>query len=226
MALGAALHRLDRGEESLAALRRAAALRPELPEVFYNLGIVEGARGEARAAISHYQKAIELRPGYAAARVNLAEALRMSGQVADALAQARRAVELQPSNSLIHSALLYAMHFSEETTPESLLAEHHRWAQRHVEPLGLGVRHENAPEPGRRLRIGYVSPDFRDHPVARYLLPVLVRQDREAFEIFLYSSVSRPDIFTARCHGAADHFREVAALSDEAAGEGCSGGSD
>ncbi len=224
VALGAGLHQLGRSEEALGALKRAEELRPEMPEVHYNLGVVEGALRGAYAAIGHYRRAIELRGDYAAAHLNLSDALRMSGQGAAGLPHARRAVELWPGNSLIHSAVLYAMHYVDETTRETLLAEHRRWAERHVVPLlagagGGAVGHENGAEAGRRLRLGYVSPDFRDHALARYVLPILENQDHEAFEVFLYSSVMRSDAVTARVKATADHWREVGGLSDEALAE-------
>jgi predicted O-linked N-acetylglucosamine transferase (SPINDLY family) len=67
----------------------------------------------------------------------------------------------------------------------------------------------------RQLRVGYVSPDFRDHPVARFLQPVVEYRDRERFEVVCYSSTTKTDEVTARWRGWADHWRDIAALNDE-----------
>ncbi|HWE95536.1 MAG TPA: hypothetical protein VG269_16340 [Tepidisphaeraceae bacterium] len=69
----------------------------------------------------------------------------------------------------------------------------------------------------RRLRIGYLSPDFRNHPVPRYITPVLVCHDRSGFEVFCYSDVREPDAYTQRIRGHADVWRDLIGLSNEAA---------
>jgi predicted O-linked N-acetylglucosamine transferase (SPINDLY family) len=75
--------------------------------------------------------------------------------------------------------------------------------------------HLNDRSPQRRLRIGYVSPDFRFHPVGRFLLPLLETHDRGNFEIFCYASVDVPDALTDRCRAYTDAWRDVRDLSDE-----------
>ena len=72
---------------------------------------------------------------------------------------------------------------------------------------------------GRRLRIGYVSADFREHPVVSFLEPILAAHDRHRFEIFCYSDVSRPDAITRRLQGYADYWRSLVGLSDAQAAE-------
>jgi predicted O-linked N-acetylglucosamine transferase (SPINDLY family) len=65
------------------------------------------------------------------------------------------------------------------------------------------------------LRIGHVSPDFREHPVARFLLPLLREHDRRHVEVFAYSDVTTPDAVTALVRDHVDQWRDVATLSDE-----------
>jgi protein O-GlcNAc transferase len=71
----------------------------------------------------------------------------------------------------------------------------------------------------RRLRVGYVSPDFREHPVTTFFEPVLAGHDREKFEVFCYSHPLRVDAVTERLRGMADQWREIGNLSDEQAVE-------
>ena len=75
------------------------------------------------------------------------------------------------------------------------------------------------PNPERRLRIGYVSPDFRDHVVGRNLIPLFRRHDRRDFEIFCYSGVTKPDKLTEEFRQRADHWRNTAGVADEAFAE-------
>ena len=75
--------------------------------------------------------------------------------------------------------------------------------------------HPNDRSPDRRLRVGYVSPNFGNHPVGRFLLPLLESHDRTSFETFCYASVDIPDAMTDRCRTHADVWRDVHQLSDE-----------
>src|SRR5690606_10711990 len=93
---------------------------------------------------------------------------------------------------------------------------HHReWAERHVAPLASERRsHPNDRGRDRRLRIGYVSPDFREHSVARFMLPLIEQHDRDRVEVFAYSDVTRPDAVTERIRDSADAWRDITASSD------------
>jgi predicted O-linked N-acetylglucosamine transferase (SPINDLY family) len=90
-----------------------------------------------------------------------------------------------------------------------------RWNQRHAEPLKKLIQpHANDRDPDRRLRIGYVSPDFRDHVVGRNLLPLLRQHDHGQLEIFCYANVIRFDGLTEQCRRCADGWRSIVGLSD------------
>ena len=71
----------------------------------------------------------------------------------------------------------------------------------------------------RRLRVGYVSPDFRAHPVGYNVLTLLDQHDHDQFEIFCYSNVARPDTLTDRFRQCADQWRDIRPLSDDQAAE-------
>ena len=100
------------------------------------------------------------------------------------------------------------MHYSADSDPEAVFAQHVAWA-RAVETLATTRRKPliNSRAPRRRLRIGYVSPDFRHHSVAHFIRPVLMHHDHEQFEIICYAEVSRPDAVTA-ARNTVDLLRE------------------
>jgi protein O-GlcNAc transferase len=91
------------------------------------------------------------------------------------------------------------------------LTESQNWHRQHAEPLAqLIAPHANDPNPDRRLRIGYISPDFRDHPVGRFMLPLLKSHDHREFEIFCYGDGAAPDEMTAKLQTCADIWRHTA----------------
>ena len=69
--------------------------------------------------------------------------------------------------------------------------------------------HSNVATPDRPLRIGYVSPDLRDHPVASFFEPILQEHHRELFETYCYANVQSPDAVTSRLRQRAGHWRDI-----------------
>jgi predicted O-linked N-acetylglucosamine transferase (SPINDLY family) len=213
--LGSAL--IDRGElqEALAACRQAIALDANLPEAHLYLGNALVTIGQPDEAISAFRQAICLKPGFAHAHANLGSALKDIGRLDDAIAAFRQAVALQPGYIGAYSNILYTLYFHPAFDAQSIAAEHRQWNLRHAQPLArLIPAHANIRDPHRRLRIGYVSPDFRNHCQSLFSVALLSHHDHQQFEIFCYSSVARPDDITLRLEKCADVWRPVSGMSD------------
>jgi predicted O-linked N-acetylglucosamine transferase (SPINDLY family) len=216
--LGGLMNAIGRVDQAIPLCRRAVQLQPDRAEAHNNLGIAlmnDGQLDEAGAAL---QRAVQLKPDYAEAIGNLGAVLKEKGQLEQAIAAFRRAIEISAANAVIHSNFLYTLYFDTRCGEAELLAQLRGWAERHAHPLKPLIRpHENDRDPNRRLRIGYVSPDFNAHPVGRFILPVLASHDHRQFEIYCYASVQKPDVFTPRIQRHADVWRDIRILSDEEA---------
>jgi len=215
--LGVALSELGRLDEAIVAYRQAIALRPDCAEVFNNLGIALNAKEQADEAIAAYRQAIALQPNYAQAHSNLGNTLKNGGKIDEAIAAFRQATVQDPQNAALASNLVYVLHLDPKSTPATLAEEHRRWNERHARPL---PKFSHCPPTGadagqRRLRVGYVSPDFREHCASFFLLPLLSSHDHKNFEIMCYSNAGRPDAVTQQLRGFADGWRDVFTLSDE-----------
>jgi predicted O-linked N-acetylglucosamine transferase (SPINDLY family) len=181
-----------------------------------NSGIVLGKKGDFVAAEASFRKAIALHPGLPQAHYNLGHALVDTGNLDEALTEFRRTIELDPDLISAYDCLAYVPYFHPDYDPKRIRDECRRWSQRFEKPLAATIRpHENDRSPERRLRVGYVSPDFREHAVGRFLLPLLQRHDRARFEIFAYSSVISPDHVTSQMQKLVDYWRDVKNVSDE-----------
>ena len=216
--LGNAL--LDEGDVASAATEINAALAADPSAIAYNsLGNLHARQRQFDAAIAAYSRAIELDPRLPQAYGNLGM---LQFSVADndaAIASFRRAVALAPDRPANWSALLFALSVSDRATARGIAAEHRAFGERfaaRIAPLPAVVP---APRTGRRLRIGYVSSDWRRHAVAVFAEPLMAAHDRDRFEIFCYQSHAGGDEVTARFAALADHFVPIASLPDaEAAG--------
>ena len=214
--LGQVLERLGRVEDAASAYEAAIELDAQDAEPVNNLGRIHEEQERHSEAEACYRQAIALNAQYAEPHNNLGNILKDRGELDEALAAYRRAIALRPDMSMLHSNLLLTVHYHPDYGPADIAREHREWAARHVVPLASERRpHGNAPEPGRRLRVGYVSPDLREHPVARFLLPLLDNHDRKAFEVVAYHDNSRQDEVTELIRKRVDRWREIAALSDE-----------
>lgn len=213
--LGTILEKSGQLDAAAEAYRAALRLDRAYAEAHNNLGNVLQAKGQVEAAIGCYQTALECNPRYFPAHFNLGNLLKEAGKIQEAIAAYRRAIELEPGLPAVHSNLLLALHYDSGSSALDLADEHRRWSERHVSPLGSEPpTHANSPDEQRRLRVGYVSPDFCQHAVARFLLPLLTHHDRGRFEIFAYSNVAAPDQMTARIKSLVDGWRDIAQLAD------------
>jgi predicted O-linked N-acetylglucosamine transferase (SPINDLY family) len=214
--LGNALSEQGQSQEAVSCLQKALALRPKYPVALSNLGKALRDCGKLDQAIVSYRQALALQPDFPEVLFNLAVALADQGRVDEAIDRYEQAIALKPDYPEAHSNLLMALHYSERSATTSTLARAQRFA-RQVEPPNRRVAFANTPQPGRRLRIGYVSPDFRAHPVGYFLERFLAAHDHATVEVLCYSNSDLTDRVTERLRGSVDHWRSIVGLSDVAA---------
>jgi predicted O-linked N-acetylglucosamine transferase (SPINDLY family) len=214
--LGNALRDQGRLDEAVACFQQALRLEPNLAAAHCNLGQALEEQGKLEEAVACYQQALRLNPDLAEAYNNLGNALKGQGLLDEALTSFRRAMERKAGYGAAHSNLVLTLHCCPGSDPSTIFEELGRWNQQYAEPLSKFIQpHANDRSPDRRLRIGYLSPDFRRHPVGLFLLPLLEAHDHERFEILCYDALNIPDEVTDRCRAQADGWREVRSLSDE-----------
>ncbi|MEA2709285.1 MAG: hypothetical protein QOF78_1886, partial [Phycisphaerales bacterium] len=214
--LGVALMVQGRYAEAADALRRAVGIDPGFASAWLNLGGALQALRQVYDAADALERAAALEPSSLA--LNGLGLLRLEeARTDDALACFRRAVELNPANADAHSNLLLALNYAAESVSgEEFFAEHLRWAEHHERPLRPSrTPHTNDRSPQRRLRIGYVSPDFKQHPVGLHIAPAIANHRRDQVEVFCYSDVAAGDDVTARLQASADTWRPISGVSDE-----------
>jgi predicted O-linked N-acetylglucosamine transferase (SPINDLY family) len=203
-------------DDAWLCFQRALELEPDYALAQNNLGVVLNELGRLDEAAACFQQIIERTPNYAEAQNNLGIVRLAQGEVEEAIACYRRAVQLKDNYATAHSNLIYALHYHPSYDALALCEEHRRWNQQHAAPFAKFIEpHVNDPSANRRLRIGYVSPDFGANPVGQYLLPILENHDQASFEICCYSSLATPDHVTDSCRASAQVWREVLGLSDK-----------
>jgi protein O-GlcNAc transferase len=213
--VGIIYHEAGRLAEAIEAYQGALTIKPDYPEAMANLALVLEEMGRTEEALEWYRKSLSLRPDQGITRNNYANVVRETGRLDEALAEYRRAAEAM-TEPWAGSNVLFLLHTLPQIGPRELLEEHLKWARRYAEPLRPAApTYQNDRSPERRIRIGFVSPDFNEHPVGRFLLPFMGYRNRETLEVYCYSNVRRPDDITEQFKRLSDVWRKVNGLSDE-----------
>jgi protein O-GlcNAc transferase len=200
-------------DEAAASYRRALTIEPDYVEALNNLGTALGDQARFDEAIESFARVLALKPDFAEAHNNLANVLKHQGRLEEALESYERVVALRPDFAGAHSNLLLTQHYSDRISSAELYAAARRFGDK-FSRRPAEASFSNDPSPARRLRIGYVSGDFQQHPVGFLLARVLEAHDRTGFEIFCYANSVNVDHVTERLKRAADHWRGIVGLSD------------
>lgn len=242
--LGTSLRQLDKLPEAVEAFREAIRLRPQYVEAMSNLGTTLAQMGNPIEGEKCLREAIQMNAGHLASHINLAnllqeqgredeaflalyQALRVDsksaeafhnmghlllakGATSEAITCLRAAKEL---NSNYASDYLFALSHDAATNPREVFEAHVTWGQS-IRPSPRRLYHANVKQEDKRLRVGYVSPDFRRHVVAAYIEPVLRTHDPAGFEIYGFIEVSRPDDTTTRLCSLCHKYYSTVGLSD------------
>jgi protein O-GlcNAc transferase len=214
--LAKALKENGQFDQAIAAYRQFIALNPNSPGALGELGLLLKKSGQLDEAVSAYRKAIALRPDSPEGYFKLGSVLKDMGQLDDAIAAFQRANELAPDDALAHSNLVVTLNYHQGFDARAIAEELDRWSRRHAEPLRQFIgTHDNDPTPDRRLRIGYVSADFRSHACAHFLIPLFDHHNPEQIETFCYANVPRTDETTEYFRQRANNWCNAFGLSDD-----------
>jgi protein O-GlcNAc transferase len=200
---------------AIATAGRAVELRGDSPEALFILANALCKSGRYDEGIDAYRRVIAIRPEAVDALNNLGMALLQIGLVEEAAGCFARVVELNPTDAAADSNRVYAMHFSPAYGEGEIRKALADWNRRHAGPLRSQIMpHDVERTPGRPLRIGFVSADFREHVVGWNMISWLPHLDRAQFEIYCYSGVRNPDVLTRQLQSASKVWREIGRLSD------------
>lgn len=199
---------------AVEALQAIVAIWPDKAEVHSNLGTVYEAMGRTADAIAAYETALRISPRLAVTLNSLGSAFLAQNDFERAEQCYRRCLEMNPADLRARSNLLMLLNYLPESDPQAVLAEHLEWgrvAQARIPRLPSAALELAT---GRRLRVAYLSSDFREHSVASFIEPVLRHHDRARFEVCCYSDLPMPDATTQRIRESADVWRDITKLTD------------
>jgi len=216
--LGLALQAQDKLDEAAAAYRKALALQPDFAAAHNNLGNALADLGNLDQSVAHYRRAILIKPDFAVAHNNLGARLKDLGKLEEAIECYRRALRIKPDFSEAYSNLLFVYSFHSSLDPREYLALARGWevaclsAEDRQRARAKSFR--RVPPAGRRLKVGYISGDYRAHAVSNFVEQLFTHHDRARIELFAYSNTATSDTVTARLRHLADRWVSVVGMTD------------
>ena len=214
--LGIALKIIERYEDSHIFLQKALAINPSFSKAYINSGNTFREQCRYTDALSAYKKALEITPNSIDALTEMAFIFCAQGKIKESIHCYQRALEIDPDHTTAYSDLLLSLHYQDNIDFQALSEKHKRWGNQIARTLTKNASpHPNKKAPIRRLRIGYVSPDFRKHSVAYFIEPILSSHDESAFEVFCYSDVGIADEITGHMQTLVRNWRDVHRLRDD-----------
>ena len=206
---------LGRKTEAVEAGRKAIRHAPKDAFAYNNLGRALFQVNQFDESRQHLERSLELNPVNVTALINLGNVNQRQCRVNDSIACYRKVLELDPANEMAHSNLLFTLHFSPDYSVEQLHAAHLEWAARHEQPIAGKALPPATPDPARqRLRVGMLSPDLSEHPVMRFLQPLVIHWPAQQFDLCFYYTGTAPDGMTNWLKTKASGWRDVAGLGD------------
>lgn len=215
-ALATVQQKLGRASEAVVNFERALELTPGFPGAHSNCAAACVALGELAKAESHCLAAIQSNPQDFMAHTNLGTVYQNRSEHDKAVECYRKALAIRPQYAHAHSNLLLCLNYGPARNPEEVFEEHKRWAARHADPLSSRSASASVDRsPRQRLRIGYISADFREHSVGYFIEPILASHNHRKFDIYCYSDVRKEDERTQRLRARASSWHPIQGLSDQ-----------
>jgi protein O-GlcNAc transferase len=209
---GVTLSERARFPDAKTFFKRAVDCDPEFVDALLNLGACLRHCDELTEAIACFERALALEPGNKKGHNYRGLTLLEVGRVEEGLAALRRALEIDANYARARSNYLFGLNYDPRMTGPQLLAEHLVFDA----PLRAAAPRAfpNTKEPQRRLRVGYISPDFKRHSCAFFIEPLLAAHDQQAVEVFCYSDVHLPDAVTERIRQHVPQWRDTSKFRD------------
>jgi len=183
---------------------------PDCAIVHNNLAIALCEQGQLTKACFHLKEALQIQNDYSDAYINLASTYKLTGNIKLAIENYQKAIKYNPSSQQAKSNLLLCLNYSLDYSTEEIFQAHKTWGDSFKNKNINNFKIKN-----KKIKIAYISPDFRNHSVSYFFKPILENHNKDLFEIICYSNVSCPDNQTNYLQKLADKWVNIYSMNDD-----------
>ncbi|MBF0357163.1 MAG: tetratricopeptide repeat protein [Magnetococcales bacterium] len=215
--LGVILQEQGDLDEAVLCYKKTLSLTPGDAKALCNLGVIAKKRGEFEEAVLFYRKALTINPDYAIAHSNLGNIFKDQGKLPEASKCYQKALAIDPGFVDAHNNLIFCIDLFSPVDSDLYLIERKRWAKQHAEPLLAGWKNfNNIATSTRKIRIGYVGADFREHSAANIFGPAILQHDSKKFQVYCYAGNIDEDWLTEEFRQKSSQWLSTAYMDDAA----------
>ena len=213
--LGSVQKELGETQKAINCFQKAITIQPDYADAYNNLGLVFHESGEHQKAISYYEKTIQINPGYTGAYNNLGNVLKDLGEHQKAISCYEKAIQINPSYIEAHNNILFTLFYFEKDDPKYYLSKTKKFRSS-LKPIDddLLLKYQFDHKP-KKIKIGFVSGDFRKHPVGYFLLDMLKHLKNKNLELIAYSNYQKKDNLSAKLMSHFTNWHEITDQNDE-----------
>lgn len=208
LALGTLRFQIGQHQQAADHLLDAIKINPDLYQAHSALGVAYLELGQYANACAALDRAIEKLPESFEPRMNRALLESDIGHASNAVDMARQAIEDFPNQPILHDSLAMFSCYDDRLTPEEVFAIHKEFGRCMQLQVRVPRRYPHAPDPEKRIRIGFVSSDFKTHSIAYFVEPIFANLDHDRFELCVYSTGTHRDEMTDRLKAHTDLWRD------------------
>ena len=213
---GNILKEQDQVFQAIELYKKALQINPRLVITHNNLALCYKLIGQLDEALQQYKNALSIQPDNPDIISNLGNVYQAQGQLDLAIECFRKSMDLQPAFPGYHSNLILMLHYSIRHAADDLFKVQRLWNARHALPL----KSELPPcvvdaNPTRKLRVGFVSPDFRNHPISLFITPIFKNLDLTQFDLFVFNDNVNPDPTTHAIRALVSNWKDSWSLNHE-----------
>jgi len=209
----AVFSKLNMFDESIELFNKSLLINPENENTMIGLGIAYQGINNYSMALSTYRKVVMKSPGHVESHIGMASVYMSQGEYEEAIKLYQKAIDIQPEHYTAYSDLLMLLNYCESLSPSYIYDEHVNWATKYSLNTPK-LEYSNIPDPGRKIRIAYISPDLRVHVVTNFFYPILKCHDTNKFEIYCYADVAHEDSWSQLLKAEKTHWTNIYRMSD------------
>ena len=212
--LGIIFNELGEIQKAITCYQKAINIKPDYADAHYNLGNALHKLNKHQESIKSYEKVIEINPIYAAAYYNLGNALSVLGEFKKAISYYQRAINSEKNHIFAYNNMLFTLLYLEDADPKFCLsqAKEFRSSLKLInDDLLQKYRFDTKP---KKLRVGFVSGDLREHPVGFFLLNTIKNLKNKNLELFAYSNYKIKDKINIKLKSHFTNWREIESQSN------------